>query len=263
MKNTILTILLGSLLSISPSFGQPGPGERLGDKPGIKKPDGAGELDKPTARISKESIQETQRALREGKIKPKQAAAKIKEIRDGLKEKGELEDIKRAARPELSDELKGELDAIKEKRDALHAAFKETLEDLGKDATKEERMQAVEEFKEANKEKHQEIKAQYEAIREKIKESRPERPERPVLELSDELKADLQAIKEKREELHEAQKALHEKLKNASAEDRKAMIAEFKDVNKEKHKEIKEKSKALKQQVREQIETEETRTSDL
>ena len=35
------------------------------------------------------------------------------------------------------------------------------------------------------------------------------------------------------------------------------------DVNKEKHKEIKEKSKALKQQVREQIETEETRTSDL
>jgi len=41
------------------------------------------------------------------------------------------------------------------------------------------------------------------------------------------------------------------------------MITEFKEANKEKHQQIKEQSKALKKQVREQIETEETRTSDL
>jgi len=121
----------------------------------------------------------------------------------------------------------------------------------------------VEKFKEANKERHQAIKAEYDALREQIKESRPERPDRPQIELSDELKADLEAIKEKKKELHEAQKALHEKLKGVSAEERQAMIAEFKEANKERHNDIKEKSKALKKEVREQIEIDETRTSDL
>ena len=151
----------------------------------------------------------------------------------------------------------------KDKKDALQADLKETLEALGKDASKEERKEAVEKFKEANKERHQAIKAEYDALREQIKESRPERPDRPQIELSDELKADLEAIKEKKKELHEAQKALHEKLKGVSAEERQAMIAEFKEANKVRHNDIKEKSKALKKEVREQIEIDETRTSDL
>jgi uncharacterized coiled-coil DUF342 family protein len=166
-------------------------------------------------------------------------------------------------RAELPDDVKAGLDAIKDKKDALQADLKETLEALGKDASQEERKEAVEKFKEANKERHQAIKAEYDALREQIKESRPERPDRPQIELSDELKADLEAIKEKKKELHEAQKALHEKLKGVSAEERQAMIAEFKEANKERHNDIKEKSKALKKEVREQIEIDETRTSDL
>ena len=73
--------------------------------------------------------------------------------------------------------------------------MKATLQNLGEDASREQRKEAVEAFKEANKERHQEIKAAYESIKDQIKESRPERPERP--ELSDELKADLAEIKEK------------------------------------------------------------------
>lgn len=168
---------------------------------------------------------------------------------------------KRGEKPELPDDIKADLDAIKEKKDALQAELKSTLQNLGEDASQDQRKEAVEAFKEANKERHQEIKAAYESIKDQIKESRPERPERP--ELSDELKADLAEIKEKREALHEAQKELHQQLKNASADERKEMIAEFKKANKERHLEIKEKSKALKEQIREQIEVDDTRTSDL
>ena len=41
------------------------------------------------------------------------------------------------------------------------------------------------------------------------------------------------------------------------------MIANFKEANKDRHQEIKEKTKALKEQIREQIEVDDTRTSDL
>ena len=254
MKKYIISLIASCFLLCSLSFGQ----AKRGEKPGNRgKPDFSQAQGKPS--VSKD-VQEVYKALKDGDISRKDAAEKIKAIRESSANK---RDFKRPSKPELSDEVKAGLDAIKEKKDALHAAFKENLEALDKDATKEERMAAVEAFKEANKEKHQQIKAEYDAIREQIKASRPERPERPKIELSDELKADMEAIKAKREELHEAQKALHEKLKSASDEDRKAMITEFKEANKEKHQQIKEQSKALKKQVREQIETEETRTSDL
>jgi hypothetical protein len=45
-------------------------------------------------------------------------------------------------------------------------------------------------------------------------------------------------------------------------EEREVMIAEFKEANKAKHQEIKEKTKAVKEQIRAQVETEATRSSD-
>ena len=52
-------------------------------------------------------------------------------------------------------------------------------------------------------------------------------------------------------------------LKDAPKEERKVIIAEFKENNKAKHQEIKETSQALKEEIRGQVETEATRTSDL
>jgi len=267
MKNTTLAILLGSILSISLSFGQPGPRERLGEKPEVERPEakpgGGSELEKPVDRISKDAIRDTLGALKEGKINQKEAVAKIKEIREGLKDKGDLKEVKRPDRAELSDEVKTQLGELKEKQQALHAQLKENIAELGDDATKAEIKEAAEAFKEANKDKFAEIKSAHEAIREQIKENRPERPERPEVELSDELKAKVADLKEKRDELHEAKKALYDSLKDASTEEKQAIIAEFKENNKVKHKEIKDNAKALKEEIRGQVETEATRSSDL
>ena len=52
-------------------------------------------------------------------------------------------------------------------------------------------------------------------------------------------------------------------LKDASKEERQEIIKEFKELNKAKHQEIKETAKALKEEIRDQVETEATRTSDL
>jgi len=267
MKNTTLAILLGSILSISLSFGQSGPRERLREKPEVERPEAKPskgiELEKPTDRISKEAVRETLGALKEGKINRKEAAAKIKEIREGLKDKGDLKEVKRPDRAELSDEVKTQLGELKEKQEALHAELKENIAELGSDATRAEVKEAAEAFKEANKEKFAEIKSAHEAIREQIKENRPERPQRPEIELSDELKAKVADLKEKRDELHEAKKALYDSLKEASSEEKQAIIAEFKENNKAKHKEIKDNAKALKEEIRGQVETEATRSSDL
>jgi len=51
-------------------------------------------------------------------------------------------------------------------------------------------------------------------------------------------------------------------LKDSTVEEREVMIAEFKEANKAKHQEIKEKTKAVKEEIRAQVETEATRTSD-
>lgn len=266
MKNTALTILLASLLSISPSFGQLVPREPLREKPDVErpkvKPEGGKEIQRPTDRISKEALRETLGALKEGKINRKEAAEKIKGIREGLKDQGDLKEVKRPDRAELSDEVKTQLGELREKQEALHAELKENIAELGDDITKEEIKEAAAAFKEANKEKFAEIKSAHDAIREQIKENRPERPERPEIELSVELKAKVADLKEKRDELHEAKKALHDSLKEASTEEKHAIIAKFKEDNKAKHRQIMENAKALKEVIRGNVETEATRSSD-
>ena len=89
-----------------------------------------------------------------------------------------LDAPQRPDKGELSEEVKTQLDGIKEKQEALHSELKESLADLGEDATKEEIKAAAQEFKAANKERFEAIKAQHEAIREELKAARPARPER-------------------------------------------------------------------------------------
>ena len=184
-------------------------------------------------------------------------------VAKAIKEKVSSGDIVRLDRPELSDEAKDQLSELKGKKDALRAELKENISKLGEGATKEEIKEATQAFKQANQDRFDEIKESHETIREKIKEARPHRQDRPQINMSDELKAKVEDIKAKRNELQEAQKALQSKLKDSTAEEREVLIAEFKETNKAKHQEIKENTKALKEEIRENVETEATRSSDL
>jgi gas vesicle protein len=227
------------------------------------KPELDDNIEEPNSRDFSAELREVNKAVRGSKLSLKQAKEKIKAIYGEMAEKGEYHSAQRPDKAELSDEVKTQLDGIKEKQEALHSELKESLADLGEDATKEEIKAAAQEFKEANKERFEAIKAEHEAIREELKAARPERPERPQIELSEELQAKVDDLKQKREELHEAQKEMLTTLKDASKEERKEIIEQFKEDNKAKHQEIKETAKALKEEIRDQVETEATRTSDL
>ena len=170
-------------------------------------------------------------------------------------------EIKRPQKPEISEDLKAKIDAVKQLEKAIHTEIKTQVEALGKEATREEIKATVEAFKESNKDRFDEIKEAHAAIKENINVNRPEKPKRP--ELNEELKAKVDALHAKRKEMHEAQKELHKNLKEASTEDRKEMIAAFKEANKAKHEEIKSQAKEVKEEIRALVETEATRTSDL
>lgn len=269
MKNCLFCLVTSFFLIANFLLAQPQPRGGLPDRqrPEVSRPEGrptgGEELEKPDARNSTEYIKSIQKALKAGKLSQKEARDKIAKIRKEKADKGEVSRPQRPDKSELSDSVKTQIESIKDKHQALHNELKESIADLGKEATKEEIKEAVKEFKDANKERFEAIKAEHDAIREELKTARPERPERPKIELSDELKAKVADLKEKREELHQAQKEMLSTLKDASKEDRKAIIEEFKEQNKAKHREIKEHAKALKEEVREQVETEATRTSDL
>ena len=81
--------------------------------------------------------------------------------------------------------------------------------------------------------------------------------------MSEELKAKVVALKEKREEMKQSRKALREELKDASTEEKRVIIAEYKHTNKANLQVIKENAKSLKKEIRDNVETEATRTSDL
>ena len=184
-------------------------------------------------------------------------------VAKAIKEKVSSGDIVRKDRPELSDEAKDQLGELKGKKEALRAELKENISKLGEGATKEEIKEATQAFKQANQDRFDEIKESHESIREDIKEARPHRQERPQLNMSDELKSKVVALKEKREEMKQSRKALREDLKNASTEEKQVIIAEYKETNRAKHQEIKENALAFKEEIRDNVETEATRTSDL
>jgi len=180
-----------------------------------------------------------------------------------VKEKVSSGDIVRKDRPELSDETQEQVNELKGKKEALHTKLKENIANLGEGATREEIKEATQAFKQANQDQFDEIKESSEALRQKIRDARPHRQDRPQLNMSDELKAKVATLKEKREEMKQSRQSLREELKDASTEERKEIIAEYKEKNKARHQEIKENAKALKEEIRENVETEATRTSDL
>ena len=184
-------------------------------------------------------------------------------VAKAIKEKVSSGDIVRKDRPELSDEAKDQLGELKGKKEALRAELKENISKLGEGATKEEIKEATQAFKQANQDRFDEIKESHEALREEIKEARPHRQERPQLNMSDELKAKVVALKEKREEMKIQEKLFVKILRMQALKKRQVIIAEYKETNRAKHQQIKENAQALKEEIRENVETEATRTSDL
>ena len=172
-------------------------------------------------------------------------------------------EIKRPEKPEIPNDLKVKIDAVKQLEKAIHTEIKAQVEALGKEATREEIKATVEAFKEKNKQRFDEIKEDHALIKETLKANRPEKPQRPELDVD--LKKEVQDLHAKRKEMHEAQKELHKNLKDASKEDRLEMIKAFKEANKEKHNDIKEQAKIVKEGIRALAESESgaTRTSDL
>jgi polyhydroxyalkanoate synthesis regulator phasin len=215
------------------------------------------EINKDPLLIEKETLQ----AVREGKITKEEARKKLDALRKDMADNGERKRPQRPQKPEISDEVKAQIDAVKDLEKALHAEIKEKVNELGKDATREQIKATVESFKESNKDRFEEIKEAHSAIRENIEANRPEKPQRP--QLTEDLKAKVDALHAKRKEMHEAQKELHQNLKEASKEEREEMITAFKEANKAKHEEIKSQAKEVKEEIRSLVETEATRTSDL
>ena len=204
---------------------------------------------------------ETLQALKEGKISRDQAKEKLKSVRKEMADKGDRKVLTRLKKPEIPEELKEKIAQVKKSEKALQEEIKAKIEGLGKEATREEIKATVEAFKESNKDRVEEIKEAHAAIKEDINGNRPEKPERP--ELTEDLKAKVDALHAKRKEIHEAEKELRKNLKDASKEDRKELITAFKKANKAKHEEIKNQAKEVKEEIRSLVETEATRTSDL
>ena len=200
-------------------------------------------------------------AVKDGTISKEDARKKLNSLREDMAKKGNFKRPQRPQKIELSNEVKEKIEAVKELEKSVHTEMKARVEELGKDTSREEIKSAVESFKETNKDRFEKIKEAHSSIRQDLEANRPAKPERP--ELNEELKVKVEALQAKRKEMHEAHKELHQSLKDATKEDRKVMIANFKETNKEKHQEIKAQAKQVKEEIRELVETEATRTSDL
>lgn len=250
MKNAIVVFVI-TLLGTGWSFAQqnqkaggPGPGQLT-----------------PTNKEQGKLANEKMKDPMFSKVPKPDMAKKSDDLRRAMPKKDEFKRPKRMEKPELPSAVKDQISAVKELEKNLHSQIDAKIKELGKDATKEQIKTAVEAYKEANKDKFEEIKTAHDAIRQDLEAARPPKPQRP--ELSSELKAKVDVLKEKRKEMEVAQKELHKNLKDATEAERKTMIADFKASNKEKHQEIKTKAKEVKMEIRGLVESQATRTSDL
>jgi len=241
-------------------------------KPGIKKAPDAGKLEAfgkslkeaiAAGKLTEHEAKAKWDAVAKGRGNKKPAEGKI-DLGKGKKPPTDAKrpQVKRPAKPKLSDETKAQLEAIKKDKDALKTAIGEELEKLGlgKDSSKEDVRAAVETFREANKDRFAAIKAASDKVHENLKAARPERKKRP--EPTPEIKAKIAAVKAVGKKLHESRGNLRKELKDASDENRKALIEKFKADNKDKHEELKTAHKELKEAVRAAKETGASRTSE-
>ena len=114
---------------------------------------------------TREDIKATVEAFKESN---KDRFEEIKEAHSTIKEDMIANRPEKPERPQLTEDLKKEVQDLHAKRKEMHEAQKELHKNL-KDASKEDRLEMIKAFKEANKEKHNDIKEQAKIVKEGIR----------------------------------------------------------------------------------------------
>jgi hypothetical protein len=155
-------------------------------------------------------------------------------------------------KPEIPEEIKSAIEEHKSTDKKLKDDFKLKINELGKDASREDIKKLAEKFREDNAELIATQKELGKKIQNWFKDNKPERPKRP--EPSEEVKEKIKAVHDKKKVLDVAKRELQEKLKESKGltkEEKQALIEKFKEENAEKHKALKEAQKELQKKIRE------------
>ena len=151
-----------------------------------------------------------------------------------------------------NEEIKSAIEEHKSTDKKLKDDFKLKINELGKDASREDIKKLAEKFREDNAELIATQKELGKKIQNWFKDNKPERPKRP--EPSEEVKEKIKAVHDKKKVLDVAKRELQEKLKESkdlTKEEKQALIEKFKEENAEKHKALKEAQKELQKKIRE------------
>ena len=105
--------------------------------------------------------------------------------------------------PEVLAEIMELRDAVQEIRTELRDSRKSVIEALGPDATREEKIAALAAWRDENADSHGELRALNEELRALIHENRPDRPE---IEIPEEIIADREELKDRRIALAESRR---------------------------------------------------------
>ena len=152
----------------------------------------------------------------------------------------------RPARPELSDDLKGQLDSYKKEHDDLRKALHEKLKAL-KNPTRDQVKKITKEFHDTNKDRFDAQKELAKSLKDGLKAARPERPAKPVVP---EKVLELRAAHDKvLKSVSESKREFMSALSKASKEERKDLLDGFR----EQQKKLQEEMKNIQRQIRESI----------
>lgn len=227
------------------------------DKPKIEKPKFPQHWGKPPEVQTKDFVKLPGRFGRGSSTLAKWIADNIKKDKENPidKKKPETEKPKlptKPVKPEMPEEIKSAIEEHKSTDKKLKDELKSQINELGKDASREDIKKLAENFREDNAELIATQKELGKKIQNWFKDNKPERPKRP--EPSEEVKEKIKAVHDKKKILDVAKRELHEKLKESkdlTKEEKQALIEKFKEENAEKHKALKEAQKELQKKIRE------------
>lgn len=162
----------------------------------------------------------------------------------------------RPARPELSDDLKGQLDSYKKEHYDLRKALHEKLKAL-KNPTRDQVKKITKEFHDTNKDRFAAQKELAKTLKDGLKAARPERPSKP--KVSKEV-LDLRADHDKvLKSVSESKRELMASLSKVTKEERKALFDGFR----EEQKKLQEELKNIQRQIRESMDASKTTVSNV
>ena len=153
-------------------------------------------------------------------------------------------------------EVKNKIDLYRMGQKRMQDGIKAKISELGKNPSREEVREAVEDYKKNNKQLIEWQKELGKDIQDWQKANKPSRPKRP--EPTAEVKEKIQAVKEKEKEMSSIRKDFHNTLKESkdlTKDAREELIKDFREKNADKHKALKDAQKELQKEIREKKQT--------